>query len=83
MSHSKFKIQNPNFPLPRSGPFTAKPGFFLGQVVGDSMNRRDSWSHRSIRLEPDSMNYNFKPLTLDPRTVNELRALGEFVGIIN
>jgi hypothetical protein len=47
MSHSKFKIQNPNFPLPRSGPFTAKPGFFLGQVVGDSMNRRDSWSHRT------------------------------------
>ena len=61
----------------------AKPGFFLAQVVGESMNRRVSWSHRSIRLEPDSMDYNFKPLTLDPRTVNKLRALGEFVGIIN
>ena len=114
--------------------FTAKPGFFLAQVVGESMNRRipngswclfrepsdgsrngkvvivqsrdiqdldtggqytvkiyrsekteteDSWSHRSIRLEPDSMDYNFIPLTLEPDTVNELSVVGEFVGIIN
>jgi hypothetical protein len=113
--------------------FTAKPGFFLAQVVGDSMNRRipngswclfrepsegsrngkvvivqsrdiqdpdtggqytvkiyrsektetgDSWSHRSIHLEPDSMDINFKPLTLAPDTVNELSVVGEFVGII-
>ena len=42
----------------------------------------DSWAHRSIRLEPDSMNFNFKPLTLDPDTVNDLRVVGEFVGIV-
>jgi len=113
--------------------FTAKPGFFLAQVVGESMNRRipngswclfrepsdgsrngkvvivqsrdiqdpdtggqytvkiyrsektvaeDSWSHRSIRLEPDSMDYNFKPITFEPDTANELRVVGEYVGII-
>jgi DUF2075 family protein len=113
--------------------FTAKPGFFLAQVIGESMNRRipngswclfrepsdgsrngkvvivqsrdiqdpdtggqytvkiyrseksvteDSWSHRSIRLEPDSMDFNFKPLTLEVDTMNELRVLGEYVGII-
>jgi len=43
----------------------------------------DSWSHRSIRLEPDSMDFNFKPLTLEPDTVNDLRVVGEFVGIIS
>ena len=114
--------------------FTAKPGFFLAQVVGESMNRRipngswclfrepsdgsrngkvvivqsrdiqdpdtnghytvkiyrsekteteDSWSHRGIRLEPDSMDYNFQPLILNPDTVNDLRVVGEFVGIIS
>ena len=42
----------------------------------------DSWSHRSIRLEPDSMDFNFKPLTFKPETMNELRVIGEFVGII-
>jgi SOS-response transcriptional repressor LexA len=112
--------------------FTAKPDFFLAQVVGESMNRRipngswslfrepsggsrngkvvivqsrdiqdpetggqytvkiyrsekaeseDSWSHRSIRLEPDSMDFNFKPLTLDPDTMNEFRVIGEFITI--
>ena len=114
--------------------FTAKPGFFLAQVIGESMNRRipngswclfrepldgsrngkvvivqsrdiqdrdtnghytvkiyrsekteteDSWSHRGIRLEPDSMDYNFQPLILNPDTVNDLRVVGEFVGIIS
>ena len=43
---------------------------------------QDSWSHRSIRLEPDSMDFNFKPLTLEPDTTNDLRVIGEFVGII-
>jgi hypothetical protein len=43
----------------------------------------DSWSHRIIRLEPDSMDFNFKPLTLEPDTVNDLRVIGEFVGIIS
>jgi len=113
--------------------FTAKRGFFLAQVIGESMNRRipngswclfrqvsdgsrngkvvlvhsldiqdpdtggqytvkiyrsektvteDSWSHQRIRLEPDSMDFNFKPLTLEPDTMNALRVLGEFVGII-
>ena len=32
--------QNPKFSLPRYDPFTAKPGFFLAQVVAESMNRR-------------------------------------------
>ena len=113
--------------------FTAKPGFFLAQVVGESMNRRipngswclfrepsdgsrngkivivqsrdiqdpdtsgqytvkvyrsektkteDAWEHRIIRLEPDSMDQNFKPLILNPDTVNELHVVGEFVGIV-
>lgn len=42
----------------------------------------DSWSHRSIRLEPDSMDFNFKPLTLDPDTMNDLRVVEKFVGIV-
>lgn len=114
--------------------FTAKPGFFLAQVVGESMNRRipngswclfrevsdgtrngkvvlvhsrdiqdpdsggqytvkiyrsektvteDSWSHRIIRLEPDSMDLGFKPLILEPETTNELQVVGEFVAIIS
>jgi DUF2075 family protein len=114
--------------------FTAKPGFFIAQVVGESMNRRipngswclfrepsdgsrngkvvivqsrdiqdpdtggqytvkiyrsekvvseDSWSHQSIRLEPDSLDYNFKPLILESDTINELSLLGEFIGIIS
>jgi SOS-response transcriptional repressor LexA len=113
--------------------FTAKPGFFIAQVIGESMNRRipngswclfrepsdgsrngkvvivqsrdiqdldtggqytvkiyrsektetgDSWAHQKIRLEPDSMDFSFKPMTFDSDTVNELRVLGEFVGII-
>jgi SOS-response transcriptional repressor LexA len=113
--------------------FTAKSGFFLAQVIGESMNRRipngswclfrepsdgsrngkvvivqsrdiqdpdtggqytvkiyrsekavveDSWSHQRIRLEPDSMDFNFKPLILAADTVNDLRVVGEFVGII-
>ena len=113
--------------------FTAKPGFFLAQVIGESMNRRipngswclfrepldgsrngkvvivqsrdiqdpdtngqytvkiyrsekteteDSWSHRGIRLEPDSMDHNFMPLILNHDTVNDLRVVGEFVGIV-
>jgi hypothetical protein len=42
----------------------------------------DSWTHRSIRLEPDSLDFNFKPLTLEPDTVNDLCVIGEYVGII-
>lgn len=114
--------------------FTAKPGFFLAQVVGESMNRRipngswclfrepsdgsrngkvvivqsrdiqdpdtggqytvkiyrsekniaeDTWSHRSIRLEPDSMDFKFKPIFLEPDTINDLRVIGEYVGIVS
>lgn len=113
---------------------TAKPGFFIAQVVGESMNRkipngswclfrepsggsrngkvvivqsrdiRDPdtggqytvkvyrsekeetggiWSHRIIRLEPDSMDSYFKPIILEPDSVNDLRVVGEFVGIIS
>ena len=113
--------------------FSAKPGFFIAQVVGESMNRRipngswclfrevsdgsrngkvvivqsrdiqdpdtggqytvkiyrsekieteDTWSHRLIRLEPDSMDSNFKPLTFASDTTKGLRVIGEFVGII-
>jgi uncharacterized protein len=114
--------------------FTAKPGFFLAQVIGESMNRRipngswclfrepsdgsrngkviivqsrdiqdpdtggqytvkiyrstkaetdHGWFHQSIHLEPDSMDSSFKTLTLEPDEVNELRVIGEFVGIIS
>jgi SOS-response transcriptional repressor LexA len=113
--------------------FTAKPGFFLAQVVGESMNRRipngswclfrepsdgsrngkvvivqsreiqdpdtggqytvkiyrseksvadDSWCHQRIRLEPDSLDFIFKPIILSADTVNDLRVVGEFVAII-
>jgi DUF2075 family protein len=113
---------------------TAKPGFFVAQVVGESMNRRipngswclfreptvgsrngkvvivqsrdiqdpdnggqytvkiyrsdknvteDSWSHRNIRLEPDSMDFNFKTLTLNSDASNDLRVIGEYLGIIS
>lgn len=112
--------------------FTAKPGFFLAQVVGESMNRRipngswclfrepsdgsrngkivlvqsrdiqdpdtggqytvkiyrsekadteDSWSHRSIRLEPDSNDPAFQPLTFKTDESTELKVVGEFVAI--
>lgn len=114
--------------------FTAKPGFFLAQVVGESMNRRipngswclfrepsdgsrngkvvivqsrdiqdpdtggqytvkiyrsekivteESWSHSSIRLEPDSMDSKFKPFNLGYDTANDLRVIGEYVGIVS
>jgi DUF2075 family protein/SOS-response transcriptional repressor LexA len=113
--------------------FTAKPGFFIAQVIGESMNRRipngswclfrepsggsrngkvvivqsrdiqdpdtggkytvkfyrsektetqDSWTHLGIRLEPDSMDSKFKPIAVDAEAVNDLRVVGEFVGII-
>ncbi len=42
----------------------------------------DSWSHRSIRLEPDSMDFAFKTLTIRPDSMNEFRVIGEFVGIV-
>lgn len=114
--------------------FTAKPGFFLAQVVGESMNRRipngswclfrepsdgsrngkvvivqsrdiqdpdidgqytvkiyrsekniaeDAWSHRGIRLEPDSMDFHFKPIVIEPDAINDLRVIGEYVGIVS
>jgi hypothetical protein len=44
---------------------------------------KDSWTHRGIRLEPDSMDHNFKPIALTPDTLNELHVVGEFVGIIS
>ncbi len=43
----------------------------------------DSWSHQRIRLEPDSLDFNFKPLILESHKTNELRVLGEFIGIIS
>jgi DUF2075 family protein len=112
----------------------AKPGFFIAQVVGESMNRRipngswcifrepsagsrngkvvivqsrdiqdpdtgsqytvkiyrstktltdDSWSHRDIRLEPDSHDSNFKPLNLKSDAAVHLCVVGEFVAIIS
>jgi hypothetical protein len=42
----------------------------------------DSWSHHSIRLEPDSMDRNFKPLNVKSATGNYLRVVGEFLAII-
>jgi DUF2075 family protein len=113
--------------------FSVKPGFFLAQVVGESMNRRipngswclfcepsdgsrngkivivqsrdiqdpdtgghytvkiyrsekaveeDSWFHQRILLEPDSMDFSFKPLILAADMGNDLRVVGEFVAII-
>ncbi len=112
--------------------FTAKPGFFLAQVVGESRNHRipndswchfrepsdgsrngkvvivrsrdiqdpdtggqytvkvyrsekteteDSWSHRRIRLEPDSNDPAFQTLVLEPDSSTDLQVIGEFVAI--
>ncbi len=36
----------------------------------------DSWSHRSIRLDPDSMDFKFKPLVPEPDTVDDFRVAG-------
>ena len=44
MIHSKFSI-------PRYGPFTANPGFFPVQIVGESMNRRIPHGGR-VRVKP-------------------------------
>jgi len=42
----------------------------------------ESWLHYSIRLEPDSLDFNFKTLILGPEMMNELRVIGEYMGII-
>lgn len=113
--------------------FTPKLGFFIAQVVGESMNKRipngswclfrepsegsrngkvvlvqsrdiqdpdtggqytvkiyrseksqtaDSWTHQTIRLDPDSMDLNFKPILFHSETKHELRVVGEFLSII-
>ncbi len=113
--------------------FTAKPGFFLAQVVGESMNRRipngswclfrepspgsrngkvvivqsrdiqdpdfggqytvkrywsekvgamDSWSHASIRLEPDSHAGGYQTIVLSSDSEAEFAVVGEFVAIV-
>lgn len=57
MTHSKFKIQNSKFSLPRYEPFTAKPGFFFAKDVGDSMNCRilnDCWQYPQFSISPTS-----------------------------
>ena len=41
----------------------------------------DSWSHRSIRLEPDSSDPAFQPLLLEADFATDLLVIGEFVGI--
>jgi hypothetical protein len=41
----------------------------------------DSWSHRSIRLEPDSNDTAFQALLLDDDTSADLKVIGEFVAI--
>ena len=41
----------------------------------------DSWSHRCIRLEPDSNDNAFQPLILEAYASTELQVIGEFVGI--
>ena len=41
----------------------------------------DSWSHRSIRLEPDSNDPTFQPLLLEADSSTDLQVIGEFVAI--
>ena len=41
----------------------------------------DSWSHQRIRLELDSNNQVFQPLTLEAKEFTELKVIGEFVAI--
>lgn len=43
----------------------------------------DSWSHRSIRLEPDSNNKSFRTLVLADNASTDLKVIGEFVTIAN
>ncbi|MFM2221189.1 MAG: hypothetical protein RLZZ553_937 [Verrucomicrobiota bacterium] len=113
--------------------FTTKPGFFIAQVIGESMNRRIpngswclfrepsagsrngkvvivqsrdihdhdtggqytvkryqseksadevSWSHSSIRLEPDSHDPTFLPILLEPDAETDLSVIGEFIAVI-
>lgn len=114
--------------------FSAKPGLFVAQVCGESMNRRipngswclfreppagtrdgkvvlvqsrsiqdhdnggqftvkiyrsekvaseELWSHRVIRLEPDSFDSRFKAMVLTGDAQTELRVVGEFVAVVS
>ena len=42
----------------------------------------DGWTHRSIRLEPDSLEPRFRPIIFDGEGESELKVVGEFVAII-
>jgi len=41
----------------------------------------NSLSHQCIRLEPDALDFNFEPLILVPDTVNQLRVIGDLLGL--
>jgi hypothetical protein len=61
MSHSTFEIQKSKFTLQRYDHFTTKPGLFLSQVVGESMNRRipNDWgSPRNLTFSSASRKAN-------------------------
>ena len=86
MTCSKFKIHNQKSFPPRSSHLTAKPGFFLAQVVGESMNRRISngWAGpRNLTFAPAS------PKAADPEGLHsdgrnvEMRHLTPFVTPFN
>ncbi len=49
----------------------------------DKNKTKDSWSHRWICLEPDSMDLKFKLISIKPDSVNDLRVVEEFLGIIH
>jgi hypothetical protein len=55
---------------------------FVQIFIRESMNRRIPNGSCYLFREPDSTDINIKPLILDPDTVNDLRVVGEFVGII-
>jgi hypothetical protein len=45
----------------------------------EKMATEDSWSHQSIRLDPDSNIPTFHPLLLEADSSTDLQVIGEFV----
>lgn len=114
--------------------FSIKPGHFVAQVLGESMNKRipngswclfrqpvpgsqngkivlvqcrgihdsdtgghytikryrsekvaadDSWTHQTIRLEPESTSAGFVPIVLHPDESMDFKVVGEFLGVVD
>ena len=49
----------------------------------EKTEKQDSWSHRRIRLEPGSHDWDFRPILLESDTATNLTVIGEFVTVIS